>query len=43
MGGLGPDYDTSGVVVKASEYYGYADRGLWDSLRVWGEPRSADG
>lgn len=43
LGGLGPDNDTSGVVVKASEYYGFADRGLWDSLGAWSESGTRDG
>ena len=43
LGGLGPDYDTSGVVVRTNEYYGYADRGLWDSLIAWSASGTRDG
>ena len=37
LGGFEPDSQRTGVVVRMSEYNGYADRGLWERLRVWQE------
>ncbi len=27
--------DPSGIVIRANEYYGFADASLWDHMRVW--------
>ncbi len=38
--GIGDDGPTC-VVVRMSDYYGFANRALWESLRVWSQ--SQDG
>ena len=37
LGGFAPESITVGIVVRMSEYNGYADRGLWERVRVWQE------
>ena len=35
LGGFAEGSDLTGVVVKMSDYNGYAERGLWERLRAW--------
>ena len=39
IGGAKEDENSTGVVVKISEYYGFMDKALWLRLDAWGKER----